>query len=282
MTFLKPGGNNFIFKRPFKPPFKLTGLVVSLCLAGCSGLATQDRAPSGSGVDIHAIPDAVPRAEPRSKYGNKPSYQVNGATYQVLPSAAGYTERGIASWYGTQFHGRRTSSSETYDMYAMTAAHRSLPLPTYVRVTNLKNRRSVVVKINDRGPFHDNRLIDLSYAAAVKLDIIAVGTGLVEVQAVNGPVTDPPEVQFTQAPASSDPVRLYLQLGAYAKPENAQRMASQLKEQGFQPQVTQSKQGGDMLLHRVRLGPLPSAESADDLMRKLRHLGYAQYRVIVD
>jgi len=138
-------------------PMKLHS-ACALCIAllgGCSSIAVKDSAPPQP-TDVSSIPDAVPRAEPRSKYGNRPSYKVNGTTYHVLKDAAGYNERGIASWYGKKFHGRRTSSGEPYDMYAMTAAHRSLPLPCYARVTNLQNGRSVVVKINDRGPFHGN------------------------------------------------------------------------------------------------------------------------------
>ncbi|RMH16713.1 MAG: septal ring lytic transglycosylase RlpA family protein [Gemmatimonadetes bacterium] len=137
-------------------------------------------------VDLDAIPDAVPRIEPLSRYGNPPSYEVFGKTYHTLRDARGFVQEGMASWYGQEFHGRRTSSGEPYDMFAMTAAHRELPLPTYVRVTNLENGRSVVVRVNDRGPFHDteSRIIDLSYAAAYKLRIIGPGTARVRVEAI--------------------------------------------------------------------------------------------------
>ncbi|MGH1538425.1 MAG: septal ring lytic transglycosylase RlpA family protein, partial [Gammaproteobacteria bacterium] len=136
-------------------------------------------------TEISNSADAVPRQEPRSKYGNPPSYVVFGKTYYTLPSSEGYVQRGIASWYGKKFHGRRTSSGETYDMYGMTAAHTQLPLPTYVQVTNLKNNKQVILRVNDRGPFHGNRIIDLSYTAATRLDIVKEGTGLVEVRALN-------------------------------------------------------------------------------------------------
>ena len=145
--------------------------------------STRDGAPSHK-VDVTSIPDAVPRAERRSKYGNPTTYTVAGKAYRIMSDSEGYVESGVASWYGTKFHGRRTSSGEPYDMHAMTAAHKTLPLPTYAEVTNLQNGRKVIVKINDRGPFHDNRLIDLSHAAASKLDILATGTGLVEVRAI--------------------------------------------------------------------------------------------------
>lgn len=132
--------------------------------------------------DVHQVPDAVPRDEPRSAFGNPPFYFVAGHRYVVLPSASGYIERGVASWYGTEFHGLRTSTGEPYDMFAMTAAHKTLPLPCYARVTNLSNGRSVVVRINDRGPFVANRIIDLSYSAATRLDMIRNGTAFVQVE----------------------------------------------------------------------------------------------------
>lgn len=143
--------------------------------------APSPRATRGRGVDP---PDAVPVAEPRSRYGNPDSYEVRGVTYHVLDSSEGYEAEGMASWYGEAFQGRRTSSGEPYDMYAMTAAHRTLPIPTYVEVTNLENGRTAVVRINDRGPFHDGRIIDLSYAAARKLGVVGPGTARVRVRAL--------------------------------------------------------------------------------------------------
>ncbi len=159
--------------------------------SGCGSLPEPRDGPPAEPPDPGEIADAVPRAEPRSRYGNPPHYEVFGRRYYVLPESRGYRERGVASWYGSKFHGRRTSSGEPFDMYAMTAAHKTLPLPAYARVTNLRNGRAVVVKINDRGPFVDNRLIDLSYAAALRLDLVRDGTGLVEVQVLDPvPVAD--------------------------------------------------------------------------------------------
>jgi len=135
--------------------------------------------------DANQVPDALPREEPRSAFGNPPFYYVAGHRYVVLPSSSGYSERGVASWYGTEFHGLRTSTGEPYDMFAMTAAHKTLPLPCYARVTNLSNGRSVVVRINDRGPFVANRIIDLSYSAAARLDMIRNGTAFVQVDVLN-------------------------------------------------------------------------------------------------
>ena len=141
----------------------------------------KDSAPEGGIPDVHLIPEPEVRAEPRSKYGNRSPYKVLGKSYYVRDSAEGYDEVGIASYYGSKFHGRRTSSLEVYDMYAFTAAHKTLPLPSYARVTNLGNGQSVVVRVNDRGPFHDGRIIDLSYAAAVKLGVDRAGTARVRV-----------------------------------------------------------------------------------------------------
>jgi rare lipoprotein A len=163
--------------------------LATLSLAACSG-QVRDSAPSGS-ASIPDLPgDAVPRPEPRSRYGNGPVYEVFDKTYRVMDSGSGYKERGVASWYGKKFHGRLTSNREPYDMYAMTAAHKTLPLPTYVRVRNLRNNRSIIVRVNDRGPFVHNRIIDLSYAAALKLDMVRDGTSLVEVTAIS--FDDPP------------------------------------------------------------------------------------------
>ena len=190
-------------------------------LAACSSQppsGVRDSAPDRK-LDPDTIVDAVPRDEPRSRYGNPKSYAVFGRRYQVMESSAGHREKGIASWYGSKFHGRRTSSGEAYDMYAMTAAHKNLPLPTYVRVTNLRNGRSAVVKVNDRGPFHDNRIIDLSYAAATKLGILATGTGLVEISAIDvrqQAEPDPQAVNVAQPADGEEIPGVFIQVGAFS------------------------------------------------------------------
>jgi len=153
-------------------------LLVLGLLSGCSG--TGDKV-----TELSDIPDAVPKVEPKSKYGNPKSYVVFGRRYYPKASSKGYVKRGLASWYGKKFHGRRTSNGERYNMYAMTAAHKTLPLPTYVRVTNLRNGRSTVVRVNDRGPFHGNRIIDLSYSAARKLGMAAKGVEMVEIRTID-------------------------------------------------------------------------------------------------
>ncbi len=206
-------------------------------------------------IDYHAIPDAVPKVEPRGKYGNKSPYVVLGRTYEVLPEARGYREEGGASWYGEKFQGFMTSSMEPYDMYAMTAAHKSLPIPSYVRVTNLENGRSVVVRVNDRGPFHEGRIIDLSWAAAQKLGYANVGTARVRVEAI-----DP------QAPAEGDG-RYFVQLGAFSRADSAQALVAQARGATRDPVSVAS---GEDALHRVRIGPYAdraSAERARDTLR---------------
>jgi len=179
-----------------------------LWLAGCG---SAPRHPSAHAQPPPPPPtgnmaDAVPRAEPRSTHGNPPFYEVNGQRYVVLASADNYVERGVASWYGPDFHGHNTSSGERYDMYGMTAAHKTLPIPCYARITNLSNGRSVVVRINDRGPFVGNRIVDLSYSAATRLDIVRTGTAFVELRTI-GPasVTTPVTTTIVAPPAATAP-----------------------------------------------------------------------------
>lgn len=185
-----------------RPPFKkggkgkiLLGLLAILFLSGCGVSfrpSQQDGPPKRVPKNIHKTPDAVPKAEPLSRHGNRygkskfhNSYVSHKKRYHVMKTSKGYKARGVASWYGTRFHGRKTANGEHYNMFAMTAAHKTLPLPTYVKVTNLKNRKSVIVRVNDRGPFSENRIIDLSYAAATKLGVLGHGTAHVEVVSVD-------------------------------------------------------------------------------------------------
>ena len=187
------------------------GLVAVIGVAACASTRPPPAEPSATPAAPPAVvtpapdtvPDAMPRVETRSRNGNPPFYDVFGKRYFVLSSSAGYWERGVASWYGPGFHKVRTSTGEPYDMYAMTAAHRTLPLPAYVRVTNLENGRSVVVRVNDRGPFVGNRIIDLSYTAAARLDMLRNGTALVEVRAIDAPAPLPMVTASTSLPASA-------------------------------------------------------------------------------
>ncbi|EMR13381.1 Rare lipoprotein A [Methylophaga lonarensis MPL] len=275
--------------------------LATLTLFACSGTPQrepQDSAPPPSQVpDIASIPDAVPKQEPLSRYGNMPSYEVFGKTYYTKASAEGYKERGVASWYGTKFHGRRTSSGEPYDMYAMTAAHKTLPLPTYAEVTNLENGRKVIVRINDRGPFVGDRIIDLSYTAAVKLGIKERGTGMVEVRAITpggaSPSTprQPTETQ-TQTQAQPQPQKVaqtspmdagvYLQVGAFSTMSRAQEVKTTLEQQISDSVRIQpvSRPQGDV--YRVRIGPLANVEQSDALADRLSRMGFAETQVVVE
>jgi rare lipoprotein A len=264
--------------------------LATLSLAACSG-QVRDSAPSGS-ASIPDLPgDAVPRPEPRSRYGNGPVYEVFDKTYRVMDSGSGYKERGVASWYGKKFHGRLTSNREPYDMYAMTAAHKTLPLPTYVRVRNLRNNRSIIVRVNDRGPFVHNRIIDLSYAAALKLDMVRDGTSLVEVTAIS--FDDPPGdrpvrvVEPAQPPApkpapAPDPEttpeiqkysEIFVQVGAFGDRANAERRRSALLSGGIGGTFIFADEAATPPMYRVRIGPIDGVNDYDALVRKLEALG---------
>jgi len=238
-------------------------------------------------IDVSRIPEPVPRIEPRSLYGNKSPYSVLGRTYRVLPDARGYDERGIASFYGAKFHGYKTSSLEDYDMYAFSAAHKTLPLPSYARVTNLANGKSVIVRINDRGPFHENRLIDLSYAAAVKIGVWPSGTAMVEVRAIDPahrgddtPVTEPSA--RAAVPTSSAAPTIYLQVGAFADLANADRVVRQLRTARLAPVQVSDMQVDGRSIRRVRLGPLQGVDQADRITAQIEQLGLPRPQVAVD
>jgi rare lipoprotein A len=228
-------------------------------------------------ANVMAIPDAIPRAEPRSAHGNPPFYSVLGKRYFVLGASDGYIERGVASWYGPTFHGVNTSSGERYDMYGMTAAHKTLPLPTYARVTNLRNGRSVTVRINDRGPFVANRLIDLSYSAAAKLDMLREGTTLVEVRAL-APGQPDNLTRISETP----PPPLYVQAGAFADQSNAERAIKRLRAAGLTNAFIAPPANDKPLLYKVRVGPINDVAQFDQLAARLAALGFAGARLAMD
>lgn len=310
-----------------------------VALAGCGGGGSKRAGGSPQAFDAGNVKDAVPRVEPRSKYGNPRSYVVFGKRYHTRDSSKGFVERGLASWYGKKFHGRKTSSGERYNMYAMTAAHKSLPLPTYVKVTNLDNGRSTVVRVNDRGPFHGGRVIDLSYAAATKLGVVRHGTARVEVRAIDpsrkradpgfivadsdwssptptladsgGGSRRSASIQRTSARKTSAssgtrartdravnaalaatgarkvapaPRRsatesaggrgLYLQVGAFGDPKNAERLRQRLVAQlSDEAGVHSSASSGSRTLYKVRVGPFRSEHEASRMSAKLIDLG---------
>lgn len=242
----------------------------------------SDSVPDGPPPDISKLVEPVPKIEPRALYGNKSPYTVLGRTYSVLPTARGYVERGIASFYGNKFHGYKTSSLENYDMYAFTAASKTLPLPSYARVTNLANGKSVIVRVNDRGPFHQDRVIDLSYVAAVKIGVWPKGTGLVEVRGIDPgePANDLPPPP-PAAPAGHLP-GIYLQVGAFADADNAEQVARRLRAGNFAPVQVADAEINGQLVHRVRVGPLSDADSADQISDRIVAMGLPRPRVAVD
>lgn len=239
-----------------------------LALAGCARDAARPAPPPAS-VSPPAG-ESAPRDEPRAKYGNPPFYEVNGRRYVVLPSAVGYTEQGIASWYGPDFHGGRTATGETYDMDAMTGAHPTLPLPTWVRVTNLENGRNVVVRLNDRGPFAKGRIIDLSRAAAEQLDMVRAGTARVEVVSLAGA-----SAAAAQPPAAA----YYAQAGAFSSRENADALASRLRDAGIAGVAVTETVAGGRPMFRVRAGPVATLPEFDALVERLRVAGAADARL---
>jgi rare lipoprotein A len=195
----------------------------------------------------------------------------------VLDDSEGYREQGVASWYGAPFHGKRTSSGTVYDMHEFTAAHRTLPLPTLVRVTNLDNGRSVLVTVDDRGPFVKNRLIDLSYAAAKELDIVRSGTGRVEVEAV-------PTRRATSAgaPAPAGPRQMFMQVGAFRDEENAARMKQDLESNGVSNVIIRYDDEVRPALYRVRIGPIQGSAEYDALVSRLAALRIANPRMVME
>lgn len=242
----------------------------------------NDSTPDIAGVDFSRIPEPVPVAEPPSRYGNKSPYAVNGETYRVLPSAAGYDERGIASYYGSKFNGYKTSNFETYDMYKFSAASKVLPLPSFARVTNLQNGKSVIVRVNDRGPFMPNRIIDLSLAAAVRIGIWPRGTGLVEVQGIDPahPSAEPAPVTAVTPRTGRQPL-LYVQVGAFADVANAERLAARLRGLKLGPVRVVAASVNGRTLQRVQIGPLPDVDTVDRTTAKLDSLGLPHASVAI-
>ncbi len=250
-------------------------LVAALALGACSfGVPIGDRGKLqvGSGQSTQ-----------KSKSGNPSSYVVFGKRYYVLDNADGFVERGIASWYGIKFHGRKTSSGEVYNMHAMTAAHKNLPLPTWVHVKNLDNGRTAVVKVNDRGPFVDGRVIDLSYAAAVKLGVKGPGTANVQISAIQPGQTRPSSVVRT-IPLTEQPeqdVPLFIQMGSFSSQVNAANLVRDLKavnENSAQISRLQTENG---MFYRVRVGPLYDIDEANAIARRLRDKGFQTARIVV-
>lgn len=255
----------------------------------------ENDSPLLEAIDLSQVRPVIPKAEPRTLAGNKSPYTINGRTYRVMESEAGYSATGFASWYGRKFHGHLTSNGEIYDMFQLSAAHTTLPIPSYIRVTNLDNGKSIVARVNDRGPFHDGRIVDLSYAGAVMLGYADRGTARVRVEAIlpGGdvipvPPSTPPNLSLTQATAAPVPLvrealpavaavveerveddvvserqliaansgNEYLQVGAFASEESARALVGRLSRLTQLPVFIHSEHSGSGVLHKVRIGPV--------------------------
>jgi rare lipoprotein A len=271
-----------------------------LLLQGCGGSGASSGGGYGYGdgpppkdIDVDNLPDAIPRHEPITLAGNKSPYTVLGKTYQVMPSSRGFRQRGLASWYGNKFHGRHTSNGEVYSMYEMTAAHKTLPIPCYVKVTNLENGRSVIVRVNDRGPFHGDRIIDLSYAAAKKLGYSDKGTAKVEVS-----VIDPADYQNNTVASpqlAPDPAMLpvagvetvgqdsnaYLQVGAFNNQLAASHLSQRLAGVTEYPVVVR-QQSSPQPLFKVLVGPVTDHLKLFDLKTALGQIDNIRPFIVYD
>lgn len=286
---------------------RFCALLLSLLLVACGSTPSGDSAPNRK-LNPNDIKDATPRRDPITKAGNKSPYTVLGQTYVLLPSSKGYRTTGMASWYGTKFHGQSTSNGEKYDLYEMTAAHKTLPIPTYVLVTNLENNRQAIVRVNDRGPFVSNRIIDLSYAAAVKLGYAEKGTAFVEVAAIDvdnwpprgtpdaPPVVSPPlaPVQPLSQSVSPAPVappnavtpsteagEFYVQAGAFGDRRAAETLRDRLAKVQSNPVTVKLPTSGPVL-YRVRIGPFRDRAAAEQLRNQLLANHMSEAARIVD
>lgn len=288
----------------------LVAMLVSACVSKPplvrSRSSEQARQPSGSEI-INPT---------RGTRGNPKEYEVFGRKYQPMNSSDGYRDTGVASWYGRDFHGKPTSSGEPYDMYILTAAHKTLPLPTWVEVTNQRNGKSVIVKVNDRGPFVDDRIIDLSYAAAIEIDMVRDGTAPVFIRALGAPATLPnsSSVNRNAQPVSAVPARsstspateanldvagsgsessnssvtsnqlltalLYVQVGAFGDYRNAERMLERLETEGFSGALVATERAGDQQIHRVRIGPQDSRVRSESARDELRRRGFSDAQIV--
>lgn len=265
-------------------------LLLMTLLTSCTHVSRKDGPPNFY-VDESKIPNAVPKAEPRAKFGNMTSYRVFGKRYYVMKSSKRYDQVGTASWYGSKFHAQRTSSGEPYNMLAMTAAHKSLPLPTYVEVTNLKNKRKIIVKVNDRGPFASNRIIDLSYVAAKKLGMIGHGTTYVRVKAIDPntygkniivaqkqkhysheKISTLRFVNHSKTTLQVPKKGIYIQAGAFRNKSYADKLKSRLMAK-FDTPINVAHPASGNKLYRVQIGPVQDVATAKEIRQQLKLMG---------
>jgi len=257
----------------------LSCLLPLLWLTGCTS-RVQDGPPNFY-VDASKIPNAVPHHLPKSRYGNPSSYVVNGKRYYVLANAEGYSKRGIASWYGTKFNGRLTSTRQPYNMLAMTGASPELPIPCFVRVTNLENGRSIIVKINDRGPFAPNRIIDLSYVAAKKLGYIGKGTAMVQVTAINVARYHKRQMLAVEKVSVPQHPQLYLQLGAFRELLHAKLLKARIEAVTHKHVVINKGTFQRLPIYRVQVGPLVGVGESDHLQMELKKRGFGEAITVI-
>ena len=253
-------------------------LLFTTLLASCGVWQQREATPvrAAAAPRVLAASVASETVGALSRYGNPEFYDVLGKRYVPLKSARGFRERGIASWYGPDFHGELTSTRESYDMYQMTAAHKLLPLPTWVEVTNLKNGRKVKLRVNDRGPFKDNRVIDLSYAAALALDVVNPGTAFVDVRAIDSPIND----ETPAAELAGPRAQMYLQVGAFGERANAERLKSHLNPDfGAEVRIFADPPESPRL-YKVQLGPIRNVEHADRAAAALEGLGFYEHHFV--
>ncbi len=250
----------------------LCSLAVSIIiLAGCSSTSQKkpgdryelvsDVAPDAP-LSVDHIEDAYPKYEPYSLGGNK-DYQLRGNNYQIIRDTKGFTQQGRASWYGKKFQGHLTSNGEIYDMYSMTAAHKTLPLPSYVKVTNTDNGKTTVVRVNDRGPFHEGRIIDLSYAAAHKLDVVKTGTANVSIEVIS---VDKP----TDKASLNNQPQYVIQVASSKNENNARTLAAELGQKLDTKAFLENAEES----HRLLLGPFTDYSLTQATLDKVKWLGF--------
>lgn len=250
-------------------------LLLGINLFACGGLATKHtKTKPVAGQSYNDGRSCTAGA--KSKYGNPAKYKVLGKWYQVKDSACGFVETGIASWYGPKFHGKRTSSGEIYDMHAMTGAHKTLPIPVMLRVVNLENGRQVVIRVNDRGPFHPGRVVDLSKEAAKRLEILGSGTAKVRIEVIDAPYQNLPQQTVIKDYRNN----LYVQIASFSNLKAAQNYRARLQVDGFDSAEIYPFTDADFSVYRVRIGPYVNRQQAEDAQQLLRNMGYREHQIL--
>jgi len=268
-------------------------LLISLFLSGCVSIQqwirgaqlteavprveeVPDGPPLIATVDVYELPEPEPQPEPLSQYGNPESYEVSGVTYTIAAVSPGFSETGVASWYGRKFHGQLTSSGEPFDMFQFTAAHTSMPIPAWIRVTNLENNQSLIVRVNDRGPFKKNRMLDLSWAAAKRLGFSDQGTAQVSYEVLSVPTSD---VALIANPLA-EPAQAILQVTAVSTEIQAQKVADQIREVVSREMATIRVEPNGSGLFRVQVLPKTDLSIEREVFEQLVALGWLPQRLI--